>query len=318
MLGLESTISIGKQASFTDPSTLARQSLNIYGISGGGTDQDADDNILGGGLNNASDPVAPAPGLDDHKITIKTPLCINQTPWLLAAFFGTETPTGTTPDYTHSWSSGQALPAVFLEHQLKSGKYRRHWGLVGESLTVDLSADREGFGMLEATFVGLKETRATSALTGVVTAAPALDRPAQKMCSVIYGGVAGGNIIGGKFTYKRTLKRHRSADGTGVAYSVEVDNISSLSGSIRARFDDGALLDDAFDRTERTLALELLRSSVRGVKFSLPHQRLSRTPTDIPGPGGLEMDMPLRGWQTSSDAALLVQVLSGVATTAFS
>lgn len=317
MLGLESTISIGKQASFADPTTQARQSLNIYGISGGGTDQDADDNILGGGLNNASDPVAPAPGLDDHKLTLKTPICINQTPWLFASFFGTETASGADPDYEHAWKSGQALPPIFVEHQLKSGKFRRHFGLVGESMTIDLSSDREGFGMIETTYIGLKETKATSALTGVVTAAPALDRPAQKLCSVVYNDVAGGNIIGGKFTFKRTLKRHRAADGTGVPYSVEVDNISQLTGSIRVRFDDGTLLDDAFARTERTLALHLLRSSVRGVKFSLPHQRLSRTPTDIPGPGGLEMDIPLRGWQTSSDAALLAQVLSGAATTAF-
>jgi len=317
MLGLESTISIGKQASATDPTTQARQSLNIYSITGGGTDQDADDNILGGGLNNASDPVAPAPGLDDHKLTIKTPLCIAQTPWLFASFFGDEDASGTTPDYTHEWTSGLALPYIFLEHQLKSGKYRRHFGLVGESMTIDLSSDREGFGMVETTYVGLKETRATSALAGTVAAAPALDRPAQKLCSVIYNEVAGGNIIGGKFTFKRNLKRHRAADGTGVPYAVEVDNISQLTGSIRVRFDDGSLLDDAFARTEQTLAIELLKSSVRGVKFQIPHQRLSRTPTDIPGPGGLEMDIPLRGWQTSSDAALLVQVLSSAATTAF-
>lgn len=317
MLGLESTISIGKQASAADPTTQARTSLNIYGITGGGTDQDADDNILGGGLNNASDPVAPAPGLDDHKLTIKTPICCNQTPALMAAFFGTAASTGADPDFEHEWTSGQALPYVFLEHRLKSGRLRRHFGLVGESMTIDLSSDREGFGMIETTFVGLKENKETSALAGVVTAAPTLDRPAQKLCSVIYNEVAGGNIIGGKFTFKRTLKRLRAADGTGIPYAVEVDNISALTGSIRVRFDDGGLLDDAFARTERTLALQLMRAAARGVKFAMPHARLSRTPTDIPGPGGLEMDIPLRGWQTSSDAALTAQVLNGEETATF-
>ncbi|MEH0194573.1 phage tail tube protein [Caulobacter sp. CCNWLY153] len=317
MLGLETIVSVGKQATFADPTTLARQSLQLYSISGGQTEADTDDEILGGGLQNSSDPVAPAPGLDDHKITVKGPLCINQFAWWNAAFFGDETPSGSASDYTHLWKTGQALPIIFLEHQVKSGLLRRHHGLVGESVTVDLDTEREGFGQFEMTFVGLKETRANEPLTGAVTAAPALLRPAQKLINILYNAVAGGDLMGGKFTYTRKLKRLRSADGTGLPYAVVLDGISTLTGSVRTRFENDNFVDDAVAKTERALSLQLMNSATRGIKWDLPHQRLSRQPLSVDGPGGLELSFDFRAWQTTADAAMTSRVLNGSATAAF-
>lgn len=314
MLGQLSNVSIGKQTSAADPTTLPRQSLNIYSITGGQTEADSDDNILGGNLQNGSDPVAPAPALDDHKVTIKAPLCIAQAPFWFAAFFGDETATGTATDYTHSWKSGQALPYVFLEHQLKANLFRRHWALVGESFTIDLDAEREGFGMLEMTFVGLKETKATAVLTGTITAAPTLDRPAQKLVNAIYNSVSGGDLMGGKFTFARQLKRYRGADGTGIPYSVELTGNSTLTGSLRTRFQDDTFFDDGVSKVERALALQLMRTSTRGLKFALPHLRLGRTPIGVDGPGEIELQMDFRSWQTTTDAALSVQALNSSAT----
>ncbi len=234
MLGLESTVSIGKQASATNPSTQARQLVNVYKIGGGQTDSDEVDNILGGGLTNSEDPVFPAPGLDDHRVTFEVPLCTTQFGWWLAAYFGTEVASGAPSDYTHTWTSGGTLPYIFFEHLLKTGRYRRHFGCVGESMEIDLDAERSGFAVGKFTFVGLSEASATSALTGTVTAAQALDRPAQKLCTITYNAVAGGDLMGGKFSHKRTLKRLRAADGTGIPYAVELDAVSELSGDIRS------------------------------------------------------------------------------------
>src|SRR5690349_7857888 len=134
MLGLKTTVSIGKQASAADPATQDRQSLHVYSVNGGQTEADTEDNILGGGLNNEEDPVAPAPGLDEHRVTVVFPWCIAQAGYWLAAFFGDETAGGADPDYTHEFKSGQALPYVFLEHKIDTNLYRRHFGLVGEEL----------------------------------------------------------------------------------------------------------------------------------------------------------------------------------------
>lgn len=318
MLGLETTVSIGKQASATDPTTLGRKSLNVYSISGGQTEDDADDPILGGGLNNEEDPTEPAPGLDDHAVTIKGPLCINQFPWWMAAFFGTATTDDTDdPDFVHAWKTGQALPYIFLEHRLKSGRYRRHFALVGESLEIDLSAERAGFGMFTATFRGLKEATATSALPGTVADAPALDRPAQKLVAITYNGVAGGDIMGGSFKYSRDLKRLRAASGAGVPYAVERNGKASFDGKLSLRYHDDTFVDDGVAKTQRAAVIELLRTPARGIRFGLPHMRLTRTPISIDGPDGVEYEMAFRAWQTVADAALEVSALSPDETIAF-
>ncbi len=317
MQGLESTVSIGKQSGATDPTTLDRQSLNIYGITGGQTESDEDDDILGGGLENASDPTAPAPGLDEHRIQVRAPACIAQLPWWFAAFFGTEAATGAPSDYTHTWKSGQALPYIFLEHKLKTGRYRRHFGLVGESLEVDWDAERSGFAMVTMSFIGLKETTATAALAGTVTPAPTLDRPAQKLVNMIYNSVGGGDIMGGRLQFNRTLKRIRAADGTGAPYRIEIDGNSRLEGSLRLRYDDDDFVDDGIAKTARDFSIELMRTAARGIQLEVANMRLSRTPIDIDGPDGVEYEMAFKAWQTSTDPALRAIALNGAATVAF-
>lgn len=314
MLGKLSQVSIGKQVSFADPTTLDRQSLNIYSINGGQSDNFVDDPILGGGLNNGSDPSMPAPGLDDHKVTIKAPLCIDQAPFWFASFFGDETASGSTPNYSHVWNSGQALPIIFLEHLIKAGVYRRHFGLVGESITVDLDAEREGFAMMEMTYIGLRDAKSTTALGGTVDPAPTLNRAAQKLVNIVYNSVSGGYLIGGKFTFARKLKRHRSADGTGAPYSVEQDGDSTLTGTLRTRFENDAFVDDGIAQTERALELQLMKSAQRGLKFGMPHMRVNRTPVSVDGPDGIEINFDMRAWQTTADAALAVTALNAQAT----
>lgn len=316
MLGKLSQVSIGKQVSFADPTTLDRQSLNVYSVNGGQSDNFVDDPILGGGLNNGSDPSAPAPGLDDHKVTIKAPLCVDQAPFWFAAFFGAEAASGSTPNYTHEWKSGQALPIIFLEHQLKAGVYRRHFGMIGESMTIDLDSEREGFAMMELTFVGLKDAKAAIAMPGDVDAAPALNRAAQKLVNIVYNGVSGGYLIGGKFTFTRKLKRHRSADGTGLPYSVEQDGDSTLTGSLRTRFENDTFVDDGIAQTERALELQLMKTAQRGLQFDMQHMRLNRTPVSVDGPDGIEVNFDFRAWQTTADAALAARALNAQATVA--
>lgn len=314
MLGLETQVEIGVQANAVTPNTTARKALNVYKITGGQSEDMPDDNILAGGFDNSYDPTEPAPGLNDHRVTVEGPVCIAQLPFWLAAFFGPAATTGAATDYTHAFDTGGTPPYVTLQHKLAANDFRRHIGLVGEEFSIDLSSDREGFGKFSMSFVGLEELVQTAALAGAVTAAPALDRPAESLVSVIYNGVAGGQIIGGKLTYKRKLKRLRAADATGKPYGVEVDGRSSFDGSVRVRYGSQAMLADAMARTERTLALELKRTATRGVRLDVAHMRVARTPTPVEGPDGIEFDLPFKGWQTAADPALLLKVLSAAPT----
>lgn len=310
MLGLESTVELGIQPSSAKPTTQARTSLNIYKFTGGGSEAMPDDPLLGGGLNNGSDPTEPGPGLDDHKVTVVVPVCEAQFPLWLRAFFGAAVASGADPDFVYTYHSGAgALPYCYLEQKLQTNDYRRHWSCVGESLDIDWSSDAEGFAQATLGFIGLGEDEPkTAALAGVVTAAPALLRAPQREVGITYNGVA--TVIGGKMNFKRTLKRHRNADGTGVPYAVEYNGKSSLEGSFKVRYTGQTMNTDAMNRTVRETVLELLSNADRGLRFTLPTMRLGRTPVPIEGPDGVEFDFPWRAWQTSGAAALAVAALS--------
>lgn len=313
MLGLETTVTIGKQASVANPSTQARITLNVYSIEGGVTQDMPDDPILDGGFQNTSDPTVPGPGLPDHKLTVKFPVCINQIGFWCAALFGTETATGAAPT-THAWKSGAALPYVFIEHKVTTNDYRRHFGCVGESLALDFSSEKEGFAMATATFIGLDEQAASAPLTGTITAAPTLLRPAEALVSVSYGGAAGGAIMGGKVTFTRKLKRTRAADGTGIPVSIDLQSKSTLEGSIHVRYKDQTLNADAIAQTLRDINIALGTDTNDQITWDMPNCRLARTPMSITGPDGIEMDFSFKGWQDATNAAFNTSLKNAAAT----
>lgn len=316
MLGKTIEVNIGKQSTFAVPTTQARKTLNVYGVSGGLTENFVDDNILDGGTEDDSDPTEPAPGLDDHKITIKGPVCCNQMQWWLAAFFGDADSTGSAPNYEHEWATGQALPIIFMERKF-GAKYRRDIGLIGESFSIDFSAEQEGFQQFEMTFVGLKELQASSALPGTVTAAPELVRPAAKLVNIVYNGANGGDLIGGKFSFARKLKRLRAADGSGFPYKVIQDGRATLTTSLMTRYEDDTFADDGISRAERAVSIELMADAARGLQIEFANHRINRTPLSVEGPDGIELNFEGRAFKKGADAAMVVRALSSAATVAF-
>lgn len=312
MLGLETQVSVGAQTLVATPNTTQRTNLNVYKIDGGASESMPDDPILSGGYNNGSDPTAPAPGLGDHKLAIDVPLCVNQLPLWLMAGFGASTDAGADPNYSHLFASGAAVvPGVTVEHQLKANDYRQHLFCAMESFSLDLSSDKEGFGMASLSMIGYDEIVANAALAGTVTAAPPLDRPAQALLNLLYNGVGGaGNIMGGKLTFTRKLKRHRKADGSGLPYEISYDDRSELSGSIHVRYKDNTLNADAVARSLRAIELQLMSTPTKGVKFRASNCRLERTPVPVQGPSGVEYDINFKGWQDAVGPALTATVLN--------
>lgn len=315
MLGLETQIEVGLQSSATAFST-DRQALNVYKITGGETLSRPEDPLLHGGLANLTDPTEPGPGLPEHKVTVEVPLCINQFPLWLIAFFGPPTTTGASPDYAHAFRSGGGLGYVSIQDRLQVGDYRRHLGCVGEEMKIALDPGADGFARVTMTFVGIREERDITTAAGTVVDAPALDRAAEYLAKVLWNAVAGGQLIGGELTFKRKLKRIRSGDGTGRPSRIEYDGKSALSGSIKLRYTDQTVVADAWARTERTLQMELLRSLGRGLKVLTSHALLDVVPVGRDGPDGVEIDIPLVGYQSASDPALTLTALSGSATLA--
>jgi hypothetical protein len=314
MLGLETQVEIAQQVDATTFNVTGRKALNVYKFTGGQTKSRPEDPILNGGFQNLTDPTEPGPGLADHKVTVEGPLCIAQFPYWLRAFFGAPTTSGSASDYSHLFKSGIAsLPYISIQQRLQSGDFRRHVGCVGEELKISLDPSSDGFGRFTMTFIGIEEQRDTATAAGTITAAPTLDRPAESLANVLWNGVAGGQIIGGEFTFKRKLKRIRAADATGKPNRIEYDGKSSLGGSLKLRYGGQSIITDAWARTERAMQMELLRTSVRGLRFLTGHALLDETPIGADGPDGIEVDIPLMGYQNTADAALQLTALSSVA-----
>lgn len=314
MLGLETVVEIGVQASAAEPATQARQALNVYSITGGRTRGLPDDPILNGGFQNLSDPTLPGPGLPDHRIRVSVPLCEAQFPFWCRAFFGAPVTTGLAPNHIHTFRSGvAALPYVLIQHQRQASDFSRHWSCVGEELSIDLSSEREGFAMAEISFVGIDETIAASTLAGTVTAAPTLVRNPQANVNAIYNGVSGGQVMGGKITFKRNLKRVYAADGSAHPVAIEYQGKSTLEGELNCRYANQTMLADARARTERAITMELLTNANRGLRFLMGQALLAETPVDISGPDGVEFAIPIKGHQSASVAALQAVALSGSA-----
>jgi len=316
MLGLETQVEIAQQADATTFNVTARKALNVYKFTGGQTKSRPEDPILNGGFENLTDPTEPGPGLPDHKVTVEVPLCVAQFPFWLRAFFGAPATTGAATDYSHEFKSGRDLNYISMQQKLQAGDYRRHVGCVGEEMKISLNPEADGFARVTMTFLGIEEQRGTVAALGTVTAAPALDRPAEALANVLWNAVSGGQLIGGELTFKRNLKRIRSANGTGLPSGVEYNGKSSLSGSVKLRYKNQSIIADAWSRTERAMQMELLRSTVRGIRFLTGHALLDETPIGADGPDGVEVDIPLMGYQSAVDPALRITALSSVATLA--
>jgi len=314
MLGLETELEIASQVDAATFNVTARQKLNVYRCTGGQTRSRPQDNILNGGMQNLSDPTQPAPGLPEHRIEIEAPICVAQLPFWLRAFFGPPTTSGAATDYTHIFKSGVAvLPYISIQQKRQTGDFAKHLGCVGESFRIKLDPEQDGFGRIMMSFIGISETQAATTAAGTVAANPTLDRPAERLANILYNAVSGGQVLSGEINFKRKLKRIRSADATGLPRAIQYDGKSELTGSLRCRYDSMAMLNDARGDTERAIVMELLRSSVRGMRITVAHGLLDEVPVGADGPDGVEIDIPLTGYQNSADPALQITALSSVA-----
>lgn len=316
MLGLETKVEIAEQVDATTFNVTARRALNVYKFTGGQTKTRPEDPILGAGFENATDPTEPGPGLPDHKVTVEVPVCIAQFPFWLRAFFGAPVTTGTASDFSHAFKSGQPLKYISIQQQLQSADFRRHVGLVGEELKISLSPEADGFARATISFMGIEEQRGVTAALGTITAAPTLDRPAEALANVLWNAVSGGQLIGGELTFKRNLKRIRAADGTGLPNRIEYNGKSSLTGSVKLRYQNQSIIADAWSRTERAMQMELMRNATRGIRLLAGQALLDETPIGADGPDGIEVDIPLTAYQNVAKPALAITALSPTASLA--
>jgi hypothetical protein len=273
-----------------------------------------DDPILGEALVNTRDDNAAADGLPDVKGQIAVPLDFSHFGYWLKSLFGAPATSGTTPDYTHVFTSGGlVLPEKTVEVQIpKSGGtiLLQHVGLMVPKATLQVSR-KAGFQQVLLDCTGYKENKLGSTGAGTPVAAVARDPIAAARGVYKIDGTVAGDIMEVSGTYDNNFdgKDEVGDDHIG-GYDV---GIATFRGTIKLRFRTTSMYDDAIAATEHAGEISFTKSPVRSLALAAPTLRLQRSGVPIEGPGRIEQTFNFRCRQTASVPMLTATLKSAVA-----
>jgi hypothetical protein len=100
-------------------------------------------------------------------------------------------------------------------------------------------------------------------------------------------------------------------DTAGYPLGHDLDAMATFTGTIRARFADDTLYDDARAGTELAMSLLWSKSATRLLQIDVPHVHLDPVGVPVSGPGRFEMSFNFRANQTSADPMVTVTLKNG-------
>jgi len=227
----------------------------------------------------------------------------------LKALFGNPVTTGTTPK-VHTFTSGSyVLPSMAIEvGHPEVPRFEMYTGVRANSLRIE--ATRRG--LLQAT-VGLI-AQGSAANTATQAGTPAtfgLTRFGHFNCAITRDSVALGNIVSADLTYSNNLDRVETIRADGKIDGAD-PTIASLGGTIRARFADTVLLDQAIAGGSCELnftwtlgANAILSLTAHSVFLPVPKR-------PVQGPGGIEATFDWQAALATSPARMCTAVLTNI------
>jgi hypothetical protein len=277
-----------------------------------------EDPLLGQARNNNRDPLAPAPGLPVLQGDVIAPLDLAQLGYWLTDVFGAPSTSGTTPDYTHVWTSGlEVLPSVAFETKLNTSLFLQHLGLQASKFGFNIGS-QGGYDTATVSYIGAIENKITSTAGGTPAAIAARSPLPKAIGLVKVNGTAAGSLMNFKADYENGLKPQLFA-GSARPVGFDLDGIPSLKGSLGFRFRDATFYDLAKPISPAvvpaTVSLEALWtiSSVRSLSILMPACRIEPAGVPIKGPDGLEWSANIRAEQSSSAPMVTVTLRSPTA-----
>lgn len=202
-----------------------------------------DDDELGGARHNAIDPTLPARGLPAASGGLVVPQDLSQLPFWFAGMFGPPVTTGTAPNYTHTFTSGLAVPVLrHLEIPMASNLVKMVDALAVAGVTFDL-ADIDGFRKVDIETVMRSVRRLGAALATTPTAPPVRAKVTGANGVLKIDDVQLGNVLGGRLSIRTGAFGERYLDDSEYFSAVEVGRPSlELSPQLRVRKDSATIL----------------------------------------------------------------------------
>lgn len=205
--------------------------------------------------------------------------------------------------YRHRFVSGaDSLPSFGIEiGHPNIPAYFLNMGCMVGSLAIDF--ERTGPGTARFGIVGQNEVRNTSSQGGT-PADLAYDVFSMFQGSIKRNGVAYGNVVSASLNYSNNLDPVAVIRSDGLIAGAD-PGLSELTGTLRARFDDSQLYDDAVNDTELELQYGFIVNAHTQLLFTAHNARLPIVKQEVSGPGGIEASFDWRGAVDNVEGVML-------------
>ncbi len=244
------------------------QSVHAYGDTFQPGEGLVDDDELGGAQHNAIDPKLPAEALPAASGGLTVPQDLSQLPFWFAGMFGPPVTTGTTPNYTHTFTSGLAVPVLrHVEILMATGLAKIVDAMAVAGVTLDL-ADMDGFRKTDIEAI-MRSVRGPVAAIATTPSAPPVRAKVSGSNGVMkIDDVLLGNVLGGKLNLRTGAFGERYLDDTGYFSAVEVGRPSlEISPQLRLRKDSATILNKFDGKTP--FKIELLHQLNANLSLSI-------------------------------------------------
>lgn len=242
-------------------------------------------------------PAAPFRGNIDTSGSLTVPVGVIDIGYWLKAAFGqpTSTTTGQAPNKKseHVFKIGNTMPSLTIEQGYPDvNVFQQFAGVRISKLGFKFGGDAELTASVDV--MGCKETLAATTFDAAAKAVNFL--PFQNINATIKeGGVTAANILSCDINFDFGLDGDSYAIGNKGFRTYIDPGIVSISGTIKAFFQNKDLLNKAVNGTESSLELRLEQGDW-SLTFKLPELVYERLSPGIDGPRGVNIELPFKAY----------------------
>lgn len=240
------------------------------------------------------DPLAPVLDAVTADGSVTVPIDLDAWGIWLKGAFSAPTTTGTAPNRTHTFTTGAAtLPSLSIEVGMPEvPSFAMYRGCVVD--TLGWSMNRSGLVTAEVGLIAQAENRTAATAAGTPTNVT-LERFGAFQGSIRQGATPLANIVSADVRYSNGLDRVETIRADGLIDGID-PGISSLNGTLTARFADTALLDQAIAGTSSVLEFGYTINANKAFTLTANAVWLPRPRISIDGPNGIQATFD---WQAS-------------------
>ncbi len=226
--------------------------------------------------------------------------------WLRLAM-GSPITTGTGP-YVHTYGLGGVRPSFTLELQftdLGSARYMRYRGCKISTMKIDMGGDGELVATLGV--VGADYSIETAPFDATPTAV-SMNRMKNSHLALTEGGSAIENAMSFGIDVNFNLDTENYCiGGAGKLYNI-LDGLYTVNGSLKALFEDTALILKAQSSTESSIVATFTNGAAV-LAFTVPELQYQEDMPAIEGPKGVQVTLPFVAYYENASQATSMQVV---------